>query len=96
MRLPLIIVVMMAMVCLAARAEDRALLYKNKCALCHAENGKGRMGGTNSLVNSSYSADQIVALVLKGGAKAGRHTKPIAGIDAAEAKAIAEYVKKLK
>lgn len=76
-------------------ADDGAAIYKSKCAACHGANGEGKMGP--KLVGDSMSEDQIVDQLTKGMAgKKPPHAKPIAGLTADQAKAVATYVKGLK
>ena len=77
-------------------AEDGAAVYKTKCLMCHAAGGAGKPGMAPKLAGSAKSVDQIVALLTKGGAPKGIHMKPMAALQAADAKAVAEYVKSLK
>ena len=76
-------------------AEDGAALFKAKCAICHGASGegKGKMGA--KLAGTSKSADQIAALLTKGGG-AAHHAKPAAGVTPEQAKALATFVKSLK
>ena len=76
-------------------ADDGAALYKSKCAACHGANGEGKMGP--KLVGDSMTEDQIVDQLTKGTAgKKPPHAKPMSGMTADQAKAIAAYVKGLK
>jgi mono/diheme cytochrome c family protein len=79
----------------AFAADDGAAVYKTKCAACHGANGEGKMGP--KLVGTSLSEAQIEDQLLKGVAgKKAPHAKPIAGLTADQAKAVATYVKGLK
>jgi mono/diheme cytochrome c family protein len=63
--------------------------------MCHGPNGEGKAGP--KLAGASVSADQIVDLLTKGeDAKKAPHKKPIAGLSADDAKAVADFVKTLK
>jgi len=76
-------------------ADDGAAIYKSKCAACHGANGEGKMGP--KLVGDSMSEDQIVDQLTKGTAgKKPPHAKPMSGMTADQAKAVAAYVKTLK
>lgn len=78
-----------------AIAEDGAAIYKSKCAACHGANGEGKMGP--KLAGTSLSADQIADVLTKGAAgKKAPHGKPVAGLTADQATAVATYVKSLK
>ena len=76
-------------------AQDGAALYKAKCAGCHGPEGQGKIGP--ALKGTTLSADQIVDLLTKGDdAKKMPHKKPVSGVSADDAKAVADYVKSLK
>jgi len=76
-------------------AEDGAAIYKAKCAMCHGATGEGKSGP--ALKGTSMSADQIADALLKGApGKKAPHGKPVAGLTADQAAAVASYVKSLK
>jgi len=76
-------------------AADGAAIYKTKCAMCHGADGQGKIGP--ALKGVSLSEEQIVELLTKGDeAKKVPHKKPVNGLSADDAKAVAEYVKSLK
>ena len=73
---------------------DGAATYKAKCASCHGASGEGK-GKTPAL--KGVDADTIVQQVTKGKPDGkGPHKKPMAGLDEAQAKAIAEFIQSLK
>jgi mono/diheme cytochrome c family protein len=79
-------------------AEDGAALYKTKCASCHGASGEGKPKvKAPALKGTSLEASAIAEQLTKGkaGAKAP-HGKAIAGLNDAQAKAIADFVKTLK
>ncbi len=91
----LAVCVALAMPTIAAAAEDGAAIYKAKCAMCHGPAGEGKMGP--KLVGTSLTEAQIEDQLLKGAAgKKAPHAKPITGMTADQAKAVATYVKSLK
>jgi len=91
----LLVVSMIGMLAVPAFAADGAATFKAKCAMCHGPNGEGKMGP--KLAGTSVSADQIVAMLTKGDdAKKAPHKKPVAGVTADDAKAVADFVKTLK
>jgi mono/diheme cytochrome c family protein len=93
------VVAITLMVCFAiaqpALAQDGAATFKAKCAACHGAEGQGKIGP--ALKGTSLSADQITDVLTKGDeAKKPPHKKPISGLSADDAKAVAAYVKSLK
>ena len=79
----------------AALADDGAAKYKAKCAGCHGADGGGKMGP--ALKGTSLTDDQIVDVITKGNdAKKAPHKKPLSGLSADDAKAVADFVKSLK
>lgn len=80
---------------MALAAEDGAAIYKAKCAMCHGPNGEGKSGP--ALKGTTLSSDQIIAVLTKGAeGKKAPHGKPVAGLTADQASAVAAYVKTLK
>ena len=80
---------------MALAAEDGAAIYKAKCAMCHCPDGAGKSGP--ALKGTSLTADQIAAALTKGAeGKKAPHAKPMAGLTADQATAVAAYVKTLK
>ena len=78
-----------------ASAQDGGATFKAKCAACHGAEGQGKIGP--ALKGTSLSADQIVTVLTKGDeAKKPPHKKPVNGLSAEDAKAVAAYVKGLK
>lgn len=91
----LLVVSLIGVLAVPAFAADGAATYKAKCAMCHGPNGEGKMGP--KLAGTAVSADQIVAMLTKGDdAKKAPHKKPVAGVSADDAKAVADFVKTLK
>jgi mono/diheme cytochrome c family protein len=90
-----LVIAMLALVAAPASAADGAATFKAKCAMCHGPNGEGKVGP--ALKGTSLTADQIIDLLTKGNdAKKAPHKKPIAGLSAADVKAVADFVKSLK
>ncbi|HVP55197.1 MAG TPA: cytochrome c [Candidatus Eisenbacteria bacterium] len=80
---------------MALAAEDGAAIFKAKCAMCHGPNGEGKSGP--ALKGTSLTAAQIADVLEKGApGKKAPHGKPVAGLTADQAKAVADYVKTLK
>jgi cytochrome c6 len=82
---------------LGLAAEDGAALFKKKCAGCHGAGGEGKPAmKAPSLKATKMDAGQIEVHLTKGeAASKPPHKKPIAGLTADDAKAIAAYVKTL-
>jgi mono/diheme cytochrome c family protein len=79
-------------------ANDGATLYKTKCAGCHGASGEGKPAmKAPALKGTTTEANQTAERISKGhsGSKAP-HNKGMAGLNDAQATAIAEYVKTLK
>lgn len=76
-------------------ADDGAATYKARCAGCHGTEGQGKAGP--ALKGTSLNADQIADLLTKGDdSKKPPHKKALSGLSAADAKAVAAFVKSLK
>lgn len=91
----LVVVSLSISIALPAFAADGAASYKAKCAACHGPEGQGKIGP--ALKGTALSAAQITDLLSKGDdAKKAPHKKAISGLEADDAKAVAEYVKSLK
>ena len=88
-------VALLAMISGVAVAEDGAAVYKAKCAMCHGAAGEGKIGP--ALKGVKLTDAQIADFLTKGEAgKKAPHTKPVNGLSADQAKAVAEFVKGLK
>ena len=80
---------------LAWSAEDGAAIFKAKCAMCHGPACEGKMGP--ALKGTKLSASDISGLLTNGAAgKKAPHGKPVAGLTADQATAVAGHVKSLK
>jgi len=79
-------------------ADDRAALYKAKCAGCHGAGGEGKPAvKAPALKGSALDADKIAQHITKGEPNSKPpHKKGIPGVTEAQAKAIAEFIKTLK
>jgi cytochrome c553 len=79
-------------------AEDGAALFKTKCSICHGAAGEGKPAMKMPAVKgTALTAAQIQDYVTKGAeGKLAPHTKPVSGVNAEQAKAIADFVKGLK
>jgi mono/diheme cytochrome c family protein len=77
-------------------AEDGAALYKTKCSVCHKPGGEGVADKYPALKGTKDTAEKIADVVVKGGLTKAPHIKPVAGVTAEQAKAIADFVKAMK
>jgi mono/diheme cytochrome c family protein len=91
-------VALLAIPLAAWAAEDGAALYKARCASCHGAAGEGKAATKiPGLKGVALTAEQIDTVLAKGAeGKRAPHAKPITGLTAEQAKAIAEFVKTLK
>jgi len=79
----------------AVFAQEGSATFKAKCAGCHGPEGQGKVGP--AVKGTTLTADQIVDLLTKGSdAKKPPHKKATATLSAADAKAVADFVKTLK
>lgn len=78
-----------------ALAQDSGALFKAKCAMCHGDEGQGKMKFP-ALKGTKKTEAEIVAMLTKGGAEKAPHTKPVSGLTAEQATGLAKFVKALK
>jgi mono/diheme cytochrome c family protein len=80
-----------------AWAADGTALFKSKCSNCHGPSGEGKPAmKAPALKGTAMSAADIQALLTKGvSGKRAPHGKGVSGLNAEQAKAIADYVKSL-
>jgi mono/diheme cytochrome c family protein len=89
------VLAMCAAVAVPAYGADGAATFKAKCSGCHGLNGEGKIGP--KLQGTSVTADQITDMLTKGNdARKPPHKKPLSGLSADDAKAVADFVKTLK
>ena len=75
---------------------DGAELFKARCGTCHEKKGEGfAPEKIPPINNTTLSVEQLVTLITEGKSGKRVHYSPIVNISADEAKALAEYVKKL-
>jgi cytochrome c len=79
-------------------ADDGAALYKAKCAGCHGANGEGKPAVKAPAVKgTSMTVDDITKHITTGEATSKPpHKKGISGVNEAQAKSIADFIKTLK
>ncbi len=75
-------------------AEDGAALYEAKCSMCHG--AKGDAMADTKLADTAMTVEQLVAYLTKGDKEKSFHASPVADLNEAQAKAVAEHVKSLK
>jgi cytochrome c len=97
-RITAVVTALLILPMLSSGAEDGAALFKTKCAACHGASGEGKPGmKAPALKGTSWDTDRIVQHITKGEADSkAPHNKGISGLNDAQAKAIAEFVKTLK
>jgi len=79
-------------------ADDGAEIYKSKCSACHGEKGEGKPAANMPAAKgTSLTADQLAEYLTKGQTgKKFPHNNPVSGVNADQAKAVAQYTKTLK
>jgi len=95
MKKVLVVLALFAACSMVTWAEDGSALFKTKCAMCHGASGEGKGKMGPKVAGTAKSADQIVALLTKGGGPV-HHFKPVTGLSGEQAKALATFVKSLK
>jgi mono/diheme cytochrome c family protein len=85
-RFMIVLAALAMMMSTAAFGEDGAVVFKAKCAGCHGAAAEGKSGPA---IKGKANVEDVVT---KGGLK-GIHAKPIAGLTADQAKAIATFLK---
>jgi len=82
----------------ASGADDGAALYKKKCAHCHGAGGEGKPSmKAPALKGTTLDAGAITEQITKGKTDSkAPHNKGISGLNDAQAKAVAEFIKTLK
>ena len=78
-------------------AEDGAALYDSKCSMCHGAKGEGNKDAQMPAVKgTSLTVEKMVTYLTKGDKEKTIHADPIADLNEEQAKAIAEYIHKMK
>ena len=78
-------------------AENGAALYDSRCSMCHGDKGEGNPdGGVPKVKGTSMTADQLVAYLTKGDSTKTIHKEPIGDLNGDQAKALVDYIKKMK
>ncbi len=81
----------------AQSEADSAKLFKTKCVACHGENGEGKPAMKAPAVKgTTMTVEKMVEYLTKGEAGKRIHVKPVANLDADQAKLVAEYVLSMK
>jgi len=77
-------------------AENGAALYDSKCSMCHGDKGEGNPPSIPKLAGTAMTVDQLITYLTKGDSTKTVHKEPISDLNADQAKAIAEFIKKMK
>ena len=78
-------------------AEDGAALYESKCSMCHGAKGEGNKDAQMPAVKgTSLTVEKLVTYLTKGDKEKTIHADPIGDLNEEQAKAIAEYIHKMK
>lgn len=78
-------------------AEDGPAIFEANCAMCHGDKGQGNADmQMPAVVGTAMTAEQMVTYLLKGDKTKTVHADPVAGLDDAKAKLVADFVKSLK
>ncbi len=77
-------------------AENGAALYESTCSMCHGAKGEGNPDAVPALKTTKLTAEQIITFLIKGEKDKTIHAGPFGELKEAQAKAIADYVKKMK
>jgi len=75
-----------------APAQDGGALYKTKCAMCHGDQGQGKLPAFPKVAGSAKVSDVLT----KGGEAKAPHVSPMSALTPAQVAAIVAYVKTLK
>jgi cytochrome c553 len=77
-------------------AENGAALYESMCSMCHGAKGEGNPDAVPALKTTKMTAEKIIVFLTKGEKDKTIHASQFGEIKDDQAKAIAEYVKKMK
>jgi mono/diheme cytochrome c family protein len=81
----------------AQSKPDGAQLFKARCGSCHEKNGEGLASAKIPPINkTTMTVEKLTTFITEGGGGKTVHYAPIVNISVDEAKAVADYVKKLK
>ncbi len=76
--------------------ENGAALYDSKCSMCHGDKGEGNPPSIPKLAGTFMTVEQLVTYLTKGDSTKTVHKDPISDLNADQAKAIAEFINKMK
>lgn len=78
-------------------ADNAAALYDSKCSMCHGDKGEGNPGGgIPALKGTVMTAETLVTFITKGDKAKTIHAEPVGDLNDDQAKALAEFIKKMK
>ena len=74
---------------------DAAKIYEGKCGMCHGAKGDGN-AGMPAVKGTEMTAEKLTAIIFKGDPGSNIHKNPIGDLTEEQAKAVAEYIKKME
>ena len=77
-------------------AENGAALYDSKCSMCHGDKGEGNPPSIPKVAGTSIKVEQPITYLTKEDSTKTVHKEPISDLNADQAKATAEFIKKMK
>ena len=93
--LTVIVLLAATTVVLWAADEDGAKLFEGKCSMCHGPKGEGN-AGMPQVKGLEMTAEKMTEFLLKGNPEKTIHKGPVADLNEEQAKAIVDFIKKLK
>jgi len=77
--------------------EDGAAIFESRCSMCHGAKGEGVPDAKLPAVKgTAVEAEKIIALLTKGDKEKTIHASPLSDLSEEQAKAVVEFVKKMK
>ena len=77
-------------------AESGTALYDAKCSMCHGDKGEGNPPSIPKVAGTSITVENLITYLTKGDSTKTVHKDPIGDLNADQAKATAEFIKKMK
>jgi cytochrome c553 len=95
----IVIVALLVVVPLSLWSQDApngAELFKSNCTACHGDKGEGKPDiNMPAVKGTSMDVEKLVKYLTKGESGKTIHSGPVGDLNAEQAKAVAEYIKKL-